>query len=188
LRLLALTALASSACGGLELPAPAERTLAAAIRRGASAPDPDSLREAVVRVYVATLPTQDTPVFPAAAQLCLRIESQAQSTPVDELDPPVPPPPDLPRALDPSRAFLARFAGERPSVVAASSCAEPLLFMMELAPIRRWPFADAEFEVAAFVGYGPVRGMQTYTAELRGGSWVVTSCRTAGGMCDGGTR
>jgi hypothetical protein len=182
--LLAAAMLASVACRTADLPPLPDRSLAAAIRRGATAPDPDALREAVVRLYLNSLPRQSNPVIPAATELCVGIDSKVASL-IDELIPPVPPPPGMPPdALEPSPAFLARFAGEHPAVVAGSSCAEPLTFMMELQPIRRWSFGEPEFEVPAYVGYGPVGSIQTYTAELRNGSWVVTSCRTAIGICD----
>lgn len=187
-RLLTSAVLASAACRTIDLPPLADRTLAAAVRRGASAPDPDSLREAVVRVYLGSLPKQATTGAPAATELCLGIDSQVRGL-IDELVPPAPPPPGMPpEAFDPSQAFLARFAGELPAVVAGSSCSEPMTFMMELQPIRRWPFSDAEFEVPACVGYGPVGSIQTHTAEQRNGSWVVTSCQTAVGTYEERTR
>jgi hypothetical protein len=167
--LLTAVVLALVACRTTELPPLAEQTLAAATRRGARAPDPDSLREAVVRLYLGSLPTQTTVVLQAAEELCLGIDAQIPPSLMDELVPPAPPPPGMPlEALDPSRGFLARFAGEHPAVVASSSCSEPT-FMMEVMPIRSWSFEDAEFEVPVYVAYGPVGSIWTYTADRRNG-------------------
>jgi hypothetical protein len=184
-RLLAASLLALTGCRPAELPPVADRSLGAAIRRAALTPDADSVREAVVRHYLASLPRVGNSVIPAVTELCLAIASERSADAVDELLPPVPPPPGMPPdAQDPPPAFLARFRGEAPAVIAGSSCSESSPFMMELLPIRRWTFADAEVELPAYVAFGPVGYLRTYTATQRSKGWELTSCTTAIGFCD----
>jgi hypothetical protein len=183
-RLLAANLLALTGCRAAELPSVADRSLGAAIRRAAETPDADSLREAVVRDYLASLPVRGNDVLPAATQLCLGVASERVAA-LDDLLPPVPPPRGMsPDAHDPALAFLARFRGEGTAVSAGSSCSESSPFLMELQPVRRWTFADAEVELPAYVAYGSVGYVRTYTAVHRGAGWELTSCRTAIGLCD----
>jgi hypothetical protein len=164
-----------------ELPPPADISLAQALTRGATAPDPDGLREAVVRDYLAKLPTHDNPVFPAPRELCLSVEPQEESA---RWGSPVPPPPPFPCPFhDPTPAFLHRFSRAAVRVVPATECSLPVAGL-ETGQITRWSRVDPEFGIAADVVLGAVGYVRFYTAEHTPSGWILTGCTTAIGPCD----
>src|SRR5262245_8379657 len=171
--LLAVVAtLVSHSCIGSEDPLPplADSSYETAIRRGARAPDPDSLREAVVRDYLLRLPSEDSPVVRAPRELCTSVEPQEASLQGDFLfhvQSPEPCP-----LHDPQSSFIDRFQGTRVRVVPATKCSEALAGL-EMGPILRWSAHDLEFEILADVFLLPVGYVRAYSAVHTSGRWSL---------------